>query len=279
LFAFSLMSCVITYNAQRQGGAFSGPDAFPLPVRIWNALVSSMAYIWKMLVPIKLAVLYPHPVNTIPVWQIIGSALLLACITLVVLRAARPRPYLLVGWLWYLVTLLPVIGLVQVGVQGMADRYTYVPLIGLFIMIAWGMGEWVKGRAGDGGTRWLGVSGVLVIVGLASIAWVQVGCWKDSVTLFDHAIHVTKSNAVAYANLGLSLADERRIEEATDAYRESLRINPATGEVHHNLAVALFRVGDYAEAWREVHLAERYGIQPVAGFVKTLAEKMPEPPE
>ena len=283
LFAFSLMSCVITYNAQQQGGAFSGPDVFPLPVRIWNALVSSIAYIWKMLLPIKLAVFYPHPENTIPVWQIVGSALLLACITLVVLRASRPRPYLLVGWLWYLVTLAPVIGLVQVGVQGMADRYTYVPLIGLFIMIAWGIpdllrqGDKETGRRGDWVTRGLGVSGVLVIVGLASIAWAQVGCWKDSVTLFDHAVHVTKNNALAYANLGLSLSDEQRIEEATDAYRESLRINPVSGKVHHNLAVALFHKGDYAEAWREVHLAERYGIQPVADFVKALAEKMPEP--
>jgi tetratricopeptide (TPR) repeat protein len=173
-----------------------------------------------------------------------------------------------------------VIGLIQVGVQARADRYTYIPLVGIFVAVAWLLPD--PARRGDSGTRRRGdiiavvCAGIAVVV-LAGAAYVQTGYWKDSVALFARATQVTEGNALAYANLGISLTDEQRFGEAIDAYRESLRINMPSAKVHYNFAVALFCNGDYAESWKEIHLAEKYGLTPPEGFVQGLVEKMPDP--
>ena len=278
LFAMSFLSCFITYKAQQQGGAFSGPDAFPLPVRIWNALLSYAMYLQDTVSPKGLAVFYPHPEKGIPVWQIAVSVLVLASITALVIRSARSKPHLIVGWLWYVITLVPVIGLIQVGVQARADRYMYLPIIGLAVAVAW----LLPGRRGDMETRGHGAMpsfafAAATILLLAGAAYVQTGYWKDSVTLFTRATRVTRDNALAYVNLGMSLADERRFDEANAAYRESLRINPPSAKVHCNYAFSLFYSGDYAGSWREIHLSEKYGLRPPEEFIASLAQKMPDP--
>jgi len=275
LFAIAFVSCVITFKAQQAGGSLSPSEVFPLPVRIWNAMVSYAVYLQMTILPRGLAVFYPHPEKSIAVWQIIVSGLVLLSITVLALKWRRSKPYLLVGWLWYLVTLLPVIGLVQVGVQARADRYMYIPLIGLSVAVAWLVPELL--RPVSPSPRLLVASAGAVTLALAACAWVQTGYWRDSVTLFTRATQVTRNNALAYANLGLSLTDEERYEEAIAAYRESLRINMPSPKVHYNLAVALSCSGDYAEAWKEIHLTEKYGAKPPEGFIQDLTGRMPDP--
>ena len=155
LLLLSLASCVITYYAQLHGKTVTAIEAIPLGMRVSNAVVAYLLYIWKMVWPAKLAVLYPHPGPTLPIWLVVVSSAFLVSISALVIRYGRKRPYLAVGWLWYVIMLIPVIGIVQVGEQAMADRYTYVPLIGVFVMIAWGAreflgkGERAKGRKGE----------------------------------------------------------------------------------------------------------------------------------
>src|SRR5664280_3834459 len=201
LFVLAILSSIVTYVAAHSAGAVTSIEKFPLVVRIVNAFVSYIAYIGKMIWPNNLAVLYPHPEGWI-LWQVLGSALLLIAITLVVIWRARRFPYLATGWLWYLGTLVPVIGIVQAGSQAMADRYTYIPLIGLFIMVAWGVPELLK--------KWnyrkeiLLASSVLSILCLSIITWTQVGYWQNSITLFDHTLKVTDNNWLAYNNRGFA---------------------------------------------------------------------------
>lgn len=273
IFGFSLASCIITFQAQSAGGAVGAVQLFTPLIRANNAVVAYVSYMLKTIVPIRLSVYYPHFGPFIPVWQVVGSALILTAITVLVVRAARTRRYLPVGWFWYLVTLVPVIGIVQVGSQAMADRYTYVPLIGLFIIAAWGIPDIVKR------SQILRVPAVIVILLLAAVAARQASYWKDSVTLFEHGISVTQHNSVLHADLGLALRDLNRNDEAIAHYEEALRINPRFAEAHNNLAVALYFKGDYKGAWREAHLAAQYGVMPDQGFLQALSEQMPDPAE
>ncbi|MCX6376166.1 MAG: tetratricopeptide repeat protein, partial [Armatimonadetes bacterium] len=183
------------------------------------------------------------------------------------------------GWLWYVVTLVPVIGLVQVGDQAMADRYTYIPLIGLFMMAAWGIGEWERGRVGecgvqnaecgvrsadlpDGETRRLGVAASVVIAALMVVAWIQVGYWHDDFTLNRHGLAVTKNNHQLHLNLACALHQQKRYAEAEREYKEAIRIRPMLIQAHSNLALLYYTRGRYAEAWNEVHECERFGPIP-----------------
>ena len=224
-----------------------------------NALVSYVAYLVKMFWPAKLACLYPHPFGSIPTWQVIGSALLLTAISILVIRMARPRPYLAVGWLWYVITLVPVIGLVQVGGQAMADRYTYVPLIGVFVMLAWGigerMGEWENGRIGEGGSPtppfshspilWLPAAAIIIACAVGT--WHQTGYWKDSVALFRRAIGVTERNHIAETSLGLALNKQGKFEEAIAHFQAAIRIKPSA-KPYDGMGVALVQMDRLAEA-------------------------------
>jgi hypothetical protein len=190
-FVLSAASSLITIYAQQQGAAVVSMERIPLFTRMANALMSYVLYIGKTIWPQNIAVFYPYP-DAWPLWQVGGAFLLLAGITATAVYCVKRRPYLTVGWFWYLGTLVPVIGILQVGMQAMADRYTYIPLIGLFIMAAWGVPELLK--------KWrhwkaaLATAATLVIAVLAAFTWAQVGHWRDSVSLFSHALAVTNAN-------------------------------------------------------------------------------------
>lgn len=257
LFLFTAGSCFLTLMAQSQSGALGSLERLAIGSRIANALVSYVSYIGKMFWPSGLAVLYPHSID-IPLGQAVGAGLLLLAVSTFVLRMARKSSPLIVGWLWYLGTLVPVIGLVQVGVQTRADRYTYVPLIGLFLMIAFGIpGILPRGRHRD---TILGIAGVLAVSVLMVLTRAQVGFWKNDVTLYEHTLRVTTNNAVVHNNLGVVLARVRRDEEALPRYQEALRINPNYADAHHNLGALFARQGNTGEATAQFREALR--LQP-----------------
>jgi tetratricopeptide (TPR) repeat protein len=251
----------------------------PFTIRLENALIAYVAYIGKMIWPRNLAVLYPYSESSLPsLAKAVGAALLLTLISALVIRAARKRPHLPVGWFWYLGTLVPVIGLVQVGEQTMADRYTYIPLIGLFVAIAWALpGERVPGRKAAG--RVLAGFCVLILALLGIAARAQLACWKDSVTLFERTLSVTKDNYSGHLELALAYADAGRTDDAIWQYREAIRIMPSVTDAHLNLAILLYNKGDYAGAWEQVHICGRLGLQPNSDFVADLDRAMPEPVE
>lgn len=242
---FAATSSVVTFLVQRSCKAVMDLEKLPLSARIGNAFVSYVRYIGKMLWPTDLSVLYPHPLRW-PLPVVAGAVLLLVCVSVLVVWAARRRRYLLVGWLWYLGTLVPVIGLVQVGGQSIADRYTYIPLIGLFIMVGWGAAELV--RAWKYRRIALTASVVIVLTGCMAWTWSQVGYWRDSSTLFRHAIKITPQNVLAHYNLGLALDDRGRLEEAMQHYRVALQLKPDYVAALNNLAMDLVAQGKIEEA-------------------------------
>lgn len=260
-FILSAVSSVLTIIAQHKIGTVAPLELYPIDIRIANALVSYVRYIGKMIWPHGLAVFYPHPV-TLPAWEVIGSGLLLAGISVLVIWIARRHPYHAVGWLWYLGTLVPVIGLVQVGAQAMADRYTYLPLIGLFIMIAWGVPEQLA--MGRYRRVILSVSAGIVLMMLMMITRLQIKHWQNDLTLFDHSLAVTSDNYFVHNSLGIVLSRQGKTEEAIAHYNEALRITPYNANIHNNLGVALSRQGKIGEAM--AHYGEALRIQP--GYVE-----------
>jgi hypothetical protein len=249
---------VVTFLAQQSIGAVRSLDKFPIESRIANALVSYVSYIGKMFWPHHLAIPYPHPLGSLPMWKALGAGILLTTLSILVIGKAARYRYLIVGWLWYLATLFPVIGLVQVGSQAMADRFTYVPLIGLFMMVAWGVPELVK--------TWrhrqivLGISASILLFALMICTWLQVGYWKNSITLFTHVVNVTANNSVAHYSLGLALGKEGRLEESIRHSSEALRINPEDADTHMNLGVVLAMQGKLEQA--VVHFNEALRLDP-----------------
>jgi len=245
LFVLVAMSSAVTFYAQKHGGAVASLDVTSLKVRIANALVSYVKYIGKMVYPSKLAVLYPYS-EILQGWEIIGACLLLVSISFLAIRTIKQKPYFAVGWLWYIGTLVPVIGLVRIGKQSMADRYTYVPLIGIFIIIAWGVPELVAQWRYR--KIWLTTLATVFITILMGMTWKQVGYWKNSITLFEHTLKITSNNYLPHNNLGVALQDEGRIDEAIDHYLKALQINPYYEKAHYNLGVALQDEGRIDEA-------------------------------
>jgi protein O-mannosyl-transferase len=237
-FILALASSAITFYAQQSGGAVASMTHIPFGLRVANAVVAYAAYLWKTVWPVELAVFYPHPLAW-PAWQVALAVLVLAALSAGVWLARRR--YLTIGWLWYLGTLVPVIGLVQVGDQALADRYTYVPLIGLFIAASWGLHELIQRRP-----RWR-AAGIVAAAGvLLLLAWGtrwQLSHWRNSETLFTRALAITKNNYVAHNNLGNVLDFSGRHELARMHYLETLRIRPDFAGTHYNLANVLFREG------------------------------------
>jgi protein O-mannosyl-transferase len=210
-------------------------EALPWRLRVANAAVSYAAYLGKTLLPRNLAVFYPIPVE-IPTWKAAAAALLIAGLTALAAWRWRKEPWLLVGWLWFLGTLVPVIGLVQVGRQAMADRYTYIPSIGLFLAICWGLSALVASR------RWraaLAVSAVLALLTLSAATRAQVRHWADSVTLYRHALAVTQGNYVAHIGLARALASRRDWSGAAEQYRAALALRPHLRDARRGLEQAL----------------------------------------
>jgi protein O-mannosyl-transferase len=197
LFALSAASAIITVRAQRAGHAFR---LYPLSIRLENAIVAYAGYLKKAFWPVDLAPMYPHPGDSIAKWQVFEALLFLLAVTVLAAAEWRRRRYLPVGWLWFVGTLIPMIGLVQVGTQAMADRYAYLPLIGLFIMVCWGVGDWTEQRSVS--RVWLGSASIAALVALAWIGHQQIGYWEDNVTLWTRTLQVTRNNWVAEDNLG-----------------------------------------------------------------------------
>jgi len=244
-FALSAASSIVTLYAQNKGGAMSSIKAVPVTFRIVNALWAYVLYLVKTVWPFNLAVLYPLPA-TLTIAQGLSAGVFLAGMSILVIRSAKRHPYFLVGWLWYLVTLVPVIGLVQVGSQSMADRYSYLPLIGIFIMLAWGM----RTAAGNDRFRRAAATAVAIVLVLACAArtWSQLGYWRNSVTLFSHAAEIVPDNYIAHEALGLVLAKSGKFDEAVSHYSESLRIWPEYDRALIGMGNVLVRQGRMEEA-------------------------------
>ncbi len=252
----AIVSSVITFLAQREGGAVAGTGVLSLGLRITNALISYLAYIGKTFWPSNLAFFYPHPAEHLPLWQAVLAALILIGVSVGAVMIAKRRPYIPFGWFWYLVTLVPVIGIVQVGLQAMADRYMYIPIIGLSVMIGWGVSDFLKTI----NKRVLAFAAVVLTVSMAASTFVQAGYWRNSRTLYEHAIEVTDHNWVAHTNLGVVLAKEGRINDAMDHYTQALQIKPDYVEARRLLAFHLANGGRIDEAI--THFKEALKINP-----------------
>jgi tetratricopeptide (TPR) repeat protein len=244
-FVLSAASSIITFLVQRSAGAMDTTHHLPLMSRLANAVVSYMLYTVKMVWPTRLAVFYPHPGNKLPHWQVVVAGVSLAAITICVICFAAKHKYLLVGWFWYLGTLVPVIGLVQVGAQAMADRYTYIPLIGLFIIAGWGaedlLQNWKYRRIA------LAILSAAIISISSVCTFVQTSYWYDSRTLFEHALKVTTGNYIACDHLALALVGQNKPEEAIDLFHLALQFDPGYAEAYCNLGGAYGKLGRYTE--------------------------------
>jgi protein O-mannosyl-transferase len=298
LFALAAIASAVTFFAQRAEGAVQPLQTYSFSVRVANALVAYVAYVGKAFWPSRLSPYYPHPGDSLPLWQAGAAFAALAAATLVTLALARKSErlrFLPVGWLWYLGTLVPVIGIVQVGQQAMADRYTYLPYIGLSIVVAFGFAELAK--------RFSLPRPALVAVGAASllalavVASAQVRVWRDSVSLFEQALRVTDENALAHINLGVAYlnrgrledaerelaeairlhpgaaeahaalasvrSDQGRDEEALELYRAALRLDPESSSTHRQMGSLLLKIGDSTQAL--VHFREASALAPADG--------------
>jgi tetratricopeptide (TPR) repeat protein len=246
LFGLSGLSLLITYVPLWRRGQITELDALPLDARVTNALYSYLLYAAKMFWPQPLAVVYPHPEGRLPIWPVAAAVAFLLAGTGEALRQRKRRPYGIVGWLWYLGMLLPVLGLVQSGVHARADRYTYLPLIGLSLVVVWGTTEALGSRRY--GKPALAVIAALWLAGLVVVTRRQVDHWRDTATLFEHAIRVTAGNYLAENNLATALAVRGDARGAEAHYREAISIRPNYTQAYDNLGVLLARQGRVAEA-------------------------------
>ncbi len=251
-FVLAGASCAVTLAAQRAGGALSNLDAIPLGPRIANATISYVAYLGKMAWPASLSPFYPHPWllhGAVSWWKAAGAAVLLVVASIGFLRAPARRPWLAVGWLWYLGSMVPVIGFVQVGGQAMADRYSYLPSIGICVIVVWGLAESVG--TGPMARRALAGAAAVAIAASAVAAAHQTSYWSDPASLFGRAVRVTPGSWLAHCALGMAMESQGRIDAAEAEYREALRILPGFPDASYNLATVFMRQGRAAEAAAE----------------------------
>lgn len=281
LLALSVASAAVTFLVQKRVG-FQAED-LPLVWRINNALVACITYIWQMIWPAELAVFYPHPYDRLAIWQVIGAAALLIGFTALVLLWRRARPYLNTGWFWYLGMLVPVIGIVEVGSQASADRYTYLPQIGLYICVAWCAAElWPRGRYRG---QLLGAGAAVLIAVLSWSAWRQTAYWRTSEALWKRALEVTSKNDIAHLNLGDVLFKRGELDNALSHYEKALAIRSGRHRsgydfplavIHSSLGSALHRKGQSEQAIEQfqkaIQLQPDYA-QAYLNLGATLAEK------
>ncbi|MFZ0759329.1 MAG: hypothetical protein WAM69_05200 [Candidatus Sulfotelmatobacter sp.] len=253
----------ITFIAQQKDGAIGSAARFPLSLRVMNAIVSYAAYLWKAVWPAHLSVLYPYPSQGLPVWQVVLSALLLAGLSAWVWRERSRRPYLMVGWCWFLGMLVPVIGLIQVGEQGMADRYAYLPLVGIFVMAVWGLAD-VAQKAGASQRRCAALAAAVTLALFSFAAWRQARFWRSNLELWSHAAAVTKRNWEAEDVIGSLLlvkamnAGAHYSSEAQVHFQKALEINPRDAEALSNIGGDLEAHGKLQEAMEKFRLALQY---------------------
>ncbi len=253
----TVISSIVTIGAQNTVGAIVSVERFPFSVRIANAMISYVAYLRKFFWPVDLAVFYPYELS-LPLGEILISGLILVLITAAVLYYIKKMPFLFVGWFWYLGTLIPVIGLIQASSQAMADRHIYLPSIGIAIMLAWGIPYFFK--QDDISKKILFPAAIAVISLIAVLTWQQCGYWKNSITLFKHALHVTKDNYLVHNNLGLTLFIEGKTEEAIYHYNEAIRIKTNYDDAYFNRGIANFKLRQYQLAIEDYNHAIR--LQP-----------------
>jgi protein O-mannosyl-transferase len=254
-FLLTAASCVVTFFAQRAGGAVQSIEHLPVATRVANALVSYVRYLGKTFWPTDLSIYYPYPAAWSAV-VISGATLLLLALFLVALRFRTERPYGFVGLSWFLGTLVPVIGIVQVGGQSLADRYQYIPQIGIFILLAWGLGELVARRPA---ARVAVLGGVgLTVLACLGLTWQRTGDWRNSEILFQQALRVTQNNHIAYNNLGLHYLKEKRYADAIKCFEEALRIRPGFAATHSNLGLCLSALGQNEAAIAQFRAALKY---------------------
>jgi len=256
LVGLSSVSSVVTCLAQR--GAVGWTEQLPVSARINNAVATYVVYMWQMLWPLKLAVFYPHPENRLPISEIMLALAILIAATAAAFILRKKRPYLVTGWLWYLGMLVPVIGLVQVGWQGHADRYTYLPQIGLYLLLTWSVADltarWRRQR------EILSASAAVIISVLGWRAWIQTSYWRDSETLFTQGLAVTSNNDVAENNLGIVFLRKGKVDEAISLLQAAVDLRPENSPAHENLAKALLQKGRVADAL--VHYRKLLELQP-----------------
>ncbi len=266
-FLLALASCAVTVVAQDAGGAVKTFDHFPLAMRAQNTSVAYVTYVWETLWPADLAVWYPHPRDTLPAAKWIGAYVGLTLITGLVLALRRRAPHLLVGWLWFLGTLVPVIGWVQVGGQSHADRYMYVPQTGLAILIAWSVGALLR--------RWKYAApalGLAAIAALSTATWRQLALWKTTDELFQHTTRVTERNYVAHNVLGMNQVRAGRLEAGIAHFRTALHYQPTHYESYNNLGRALIEQGELEEAqrhfeWSVAHMPGNWDAHHQLGII------------
>ena len=248
-FVLSGVSAYVTILAQRSSGAVETLDFLPIGTRFLNALVAYAKYVLMLFYPSDLAVWYPYD-RTFPIWQIFGAIVLLLGITAVCWRQMRERKYLLMGWLWFLGTLVPVIGIVQVGSQSLADRYTYVPFFGLFIMLVWGIGDLLKGNK-----KAFFAFFAVAVVAFSALSFRQVSYWRNNETLYRRTLAVTQNNFLISHNLCYTLTLDDRLDEAEPLCRASLEAKPNFYQAYNTLGILQIKRGQYPEAeqnFREV---------------------------
>jgi tetratricopeptide (TPR) repeat protein len=256
-FALALVASVITVMAQGSGGAIKTTEQVPWAMRVPVALTAYLGYLGKSIWPVNLSVFYPLPARP-PLTAGVCSALGLAGITYVVLRWRFRFPWMTVGWLWFLVTLVPVIGIIQVGTQAMADRYTYIPMIGLLLLVVWSFEHWVKSMPGVRALAFVLAGGA--VLSCLVLTRIQLSHWHDSIALFTHALSVTTNNPVAHQNLGVALANAGRSAEAIAHYQEVLRLMPNSAQAHYNLGIEMASAGKLDQA--TFHYSEALKLNP-----------------
>ena len=252
LLALSLLATGVGLYAARRGGAFSISAAHvPITLRVENAIWSYFMYVLKGLWPAHLAIIYPYPQYFLPIWKIAVAGTFLVGMT-VFAWTLRAKPYLLVGWLWFLGMLLPVIGLIQTGTQSMADRWAYVPFLGLFVAVVWSIAEAIPDSSSR---KTLGLAGTAVLIAYGCITFVETSYWRNGFTVFSHAVNVTTANGTARVNLGSELERMGRPDLALEQYQQAVKDTPALGTAHYNLARLLAEEDREDEAITEYRLA------------------------
>lgn len=260
LFILSVASSWITLYAQHSGGALGSRDLLPLSQRMENAVCSYAAYIGKGIWPSRLAVFYPHPEGSLELWKVALSGLLIIAVTVLAWRYRKDHGYLLTGWAWYLAAMIPMIGVVQVGRQAMADRYAYLPFVGLFIVAVWGCADLFANLKLS--TFAGGAIAAAALAAYASMSFLQISYWHDSYTLFSHALAVTNHNGIAEDNLGTALMQMNRPDLAMPHFERAAEFVPELSTAHYNLGVLQQQQNHADAAKHEYELALKYSTDP-----------------
>jgi protein O-mannosyl-transferase len=278
LFVLVPVFALISFSAQKQAKAIASIHSLQFDQRVINALVSCAAYLKEMFIPLDLAAYYPLPRDGVSFRLGAACGILLVALTVAFMWFGRRKKYLAAGWLWYVGALLPVIGIVQIGAQSMADRYTYIPLVGLFIIIVWGA-SWIVETKPMFREASVAASAIVLLI-LVILTRIQAGYWANSEKLFGHTLEITSDNYFIHNNLGVVLYENGRHDEATVHYNEALRVNPEWPEANYNLATALLDSGDYAEAAAHYETALKQKRDPEGlsnlGFALTKIKRLPE---